>query len=86
MRSLSQITSALRSGGSVDVEELRAAVVAYDVLLSQLDLPSDVKRLGVYFQAAEADPEVYVGEANALSSEAAQEWYKAMLSVRGSER
>ena len=81
MRSLSQITSALRSGEPVEVEELRAAVVAYDVLLSQLDLPSDARRLGYYFQAAECDPEIYAGETNALSSEAAQAWYKAMLSV-----
>lgn len=41
MRTLSEITAAVRQGDPVTGDELRYAVVAYDVMVAQMELPND---------------------------------------------
>lgn len=78
MRTLNEITAAVRQGEPVTEEELRYAVVVYDVLVAQLELPNNPQQLLHYFQAAESDPREYVGEANDPAFAGAREWYAAM--------
>lgn len=78
MRSLSEVTAAVRQGEEVTEDELRCAVVAYDVLIAQLDLPASAVQLMRYFQAADADLRDYIGEANDPDEPTAREWYAAM--------
>lgn len=78
MRTLDAITAAVRQGQDVTEEELRYAVVAYDVLVASLNLPNNPDQLRHYFQAAESDPRVFVGEANDPAFAGAREWYAAM--------
>ncbi len=77
-RTLDQIVAAVRSGQAVPHDELRRAVVAFDVLLAQLDLPRDPKALAEYFRAAESVPAEYIGEANDPDNAEAVAWYTAM--------
>ena len=78
MRTLDAIVAATRSAEPVTEEELRYAVVAFDVLLYSLDLPADYKRRQQWFVAAEADPREYIGEANDPANEKAIAWYQTM--------
>lgn len=78
MRTLSEITAAVRQAEPVTEEELRYAVVAYDVMVAQMELPNDPARLYHYFQAADNDPRAYIGEANDPAFAGAREWYRAM--------
>lgn len=77
-RTLDDIVAAVRSGQALPYDELRLAVVAFDVLLHQLDLPRDPVRLQAYFVAAESVPAEYIGEANDPDNAEAVAWYKAM--------
>lgn len=83
MRTLSQITAAVRQGDPVTGDELRYAVVAYDVMVAQMELPNDPKRLFHYFQAADNDPREYIGQANDPAFPAARQWYAAMHKTGG---
>lgn len=78
MRTLSQITAAVRQGDPVTGDELRYAVVAYDVMVAQMELPNDPARLFHYFQAADNDPREYIGQANDPAFPDARRWYTAM--------
>lgn len=78
MRTLDAIVAATRSAEPVTEEELRYAVVAFDVLLYSLDLPADYKRLQQWFVAAEADPQKYIGKDNDPADEEAATWYRIM--------
>lgn len=78
MRTLSEITAAVRQAEPVTEEELRYAVVAYDVMVAQMELPNDPARLYHYFQAADNDPRAYIGQANDPAFAGAREWYRAM--------
>lgn len=78
MRTLSEITAAVRQGDPATSDELRYAVVAYDVMVAQMELPNDPKRLFHYFQAADNDPRAYIGEANDPAFPGARQWYRAM--------
>ena len=86
MRTLDAIVAATRSAEPVTEEELRYAVVAFDVLLYSLDLPADYKRLQQWFVAAEADPQKYIGKANDPADEEAVAWYRAMHNVGGPDK
>lgn len=86
MRTLSEITAAVRQGDPTTAEELRYAVVAYDVLVAQLELPNDPAKLYHYFQAADNDPREYIGEANDPAFAGAREWYRAMHGVGNAAR
>ena len=78
MRTLNDIVAAVRSRQEVTEDELRYAVVAFDVLLSQMDLTNDLAKLTLFFEAAEQNPRTYIGEANNPDKQAAVEWYTAM--------
>ena len=78
MRTLSQITAAVRQGDPATGDELRYAVVAYDVMVAQMELPNDPARLFHYFQAADNDPREYIGQANDPAFPGARQWYAAM--------
>lgn len=82
MRTLDEIVAAVRSNETYTEDELVYAVVAFDVLLHQLDLLGDAPRLQRYFIAAEADPRKFIGEANDPQNPEAVAWYKAMHSVQ----
>lgn len=78
MRTLDEIVAAVRSNETYTEDELVYAVVAFDVLLHQLDLPNDTTRLQKYFIAAESSPREFIGEANDPANQEAVAWYKAM--------
>lgn len=80
-RTLDQIIDKVRRGGTVATDDLRYAVVAFDVLLAQLDLPSDVARMEKYMQAAALPPRRYVGEGNDPENPEAVAWFVAMKGV-----
>lgn len=82
MRKLSEIVTAVRLGDPVETSELVYAVVAFDVLLAQLDLPNDVVRLQKYMQAAVSDPRVYVSPENDPAEPVAVEWYRTFMNIK----
>lgn len=81
MRTLSEITSAVRLKEPVTEEELKRAVVAYDVLLHVLNLPEDPERLLAFFQAGSSDPKEWAGPSNDYDDPETVKWYKAMHSA-----
>jgi len=78
MRTLDEIVAAVRSNENYTEDELVYAVVAFDVLLSQLALDQDVTRLQHWMAAATQSPKDYAGEANDPNNPEAANWYKAM--------
>lgn len=81
MRTLNEITGAIRSGGEYTEDEACYAVVAYDVLVAQLSVDLDPVRLAEYFRAAEQSPVEYIGWINDPENPEALEWYKSMNKV-----
>lgn len=81
MRTLDGIVSAVRTNETYTEDELVYAVVAFDVLLAQLDLSQDHERLLRWMTAATMDPREYAGEANDPANQEAVRWYKAMHDV-----
>lgn len=81
MKTLDEIVDAVRRGDEVEHDELRLAVVAFDVLLANLDLPQDHARLSKYMLAAGLPPRRYVGKANDPDQPEAVEWYVRMKAV-----
>lgn len=81
MRTLNDVVAAVRLGQATTEEELRTAVVAFDVLLYALDLPNDPERLRAYFKAAEMDMLEFIGPNNDPNSEEQRKWYAAMQRV-----
>jgi len=80
MRTLDEITTAVRQNLPVTEEELRFSVCAYDVLLSRLKTENNPVQLQEYFIASGCDPEVYVGPENDPTNPEAVAWHKAFLS------
>jgi hypothetical protein len=64
MRTLTNITTAVRRGRWATVEELRYAVAAYDVLVAKLGVEREETTLAEFFAAAESDPREYIGWEN----------------------
>lgn len=81
MRTLDEITAAVRRNDPVTDEELRYSVCAYDVLLALLELDKDPVRLKQYMTAGDMCPREYIGHANDPNEPSVQEWHKAFLSV-----
>ncbi len=81
MRTLDEITTAVRRNEPVTVEELTYSVCAYDVLLAQLGLDKDPVRLKQYMIAGDMDPREYVGSANDPNDPSVQDWHRAMEAV-----
>jgi len=78
MRTLDEIVAAVRSSETCTEDELVYAVVAFDVLLSQLKLDEDPQRLQHWMAAAINSPKEYAGPCNDPANPQAVAWYKAM--------
>ena len=81
---LNEIVAAVRTNELVTGRDMRYAIVAFDVLMSQLHIDQHVEQLQEYFKAAEAPPREYAGHMNDPENPEAVEWYKAMQGVSGS--
>lgn len=81
---LSEIVAAVRTNELVTGRDMRYAIVAFDVLMSQLRIDQHVEQLQEYFKAATAVPREYAGHMNDPENPEAVEWYKAMQEVSGS--
>ena len=81
MRTLDEITTAVRRAEAVTVEELLLAVCAYDVLMSKLKVPDNPVQLAEYFIAGDTSPEEYIGPANDPRNPEAVTWHKTMIGV-----
>lgn len=78
MKTLDEIVSAVRSNELCTAEELTYAVVAFDVLLAQLELDQNAVQLQHWMAAATQDPRLYAGEANDPANPETVAWYRAM--------
>jgi hypothetical protein len=78
-RTLDEITTAVRRNEPVIFEELRRAVVAYDVLLNQMHVETNAKQLELYFSAAESDPKEWAGPANDPDDPKVVLWHKTFI-------
>lgn len=81
-RTLDEIVGAVRANEPATTEELRRAVVAFDVLLSRLQVDRHFDQLTEYFKAAEAAPKDYAGWDNDPDNPEVVTWYKTMKGVK----
>lgn len=81
MRTLDDITTAVRRNEPVTEIELRMAVCAYDVLLAALDIPGNPVQLQKYFIAGDSDPVEYVGPENDPRNPESVKWHWAFIGV-----
>ena len=81
MRTLDEITAALRRNEPVTFEELRYTVAAYDVLLARFGVHNYPVLMEKYFIAAEMDPWRYVGAENDPENSDVVAWHKAFKVV-----
>ena len=81
MRTLQEITGAVRRDAPVTREGLSYTICAYDVLLTVMELDKDPVKLAEFFKAAESDQREYIGPANDPLNEEAREWYKTFIGV-----
>lgn len=79
MRTLDDITTAVRRAEPVTVEELTLAICAYDVLLSKLKVENNAVQLQEYFVAGDSDPVTYIGPANDPRNAESVHWHKTMI-------
>lgn len=82
MRTLDEIVASARLNEPLDPDEARYAIVAFDVLLAQLNLDQDAERLKEWMVAATNSPQEYAGEANDPQNPDAVAWYRAMHGVQ----
>lgn len=80
-RTLGQIVEAVRLGQPHRADELLYAIVAFDVLMSQLHVDKHFDQLQEYFKASSTPPQEYAGWVNDPVNPEAVAWYKAMLSI-----
>lgn len=79
MRTLDEITTAVRRNQWVNKTELLFAVVAYDVLMSKLKVENNPVQLQEYFVAADSDPWKYIGHDNDPRNPESVHWHKTMI-------
>ncbi len=79
MRTLDEITTAVRRAEPVTTEELTLAICAYDVLLSKLKVEDNPTQLQEYFVAGDNDPAAYIGPANDPRNAESVHWHKTMI-------
>lgn len=78
---LNEIVAAVRTNELVTGRDMRYAIVAFDVLMSQLHVDKHFEQLSEYFKASESAPRDYIGEANDPENPEAVAWYSAMRSI-----
>lgn len=81
MRTLDEITAAVRRAEPVTTEELTLAVCAYDVLMAVLKVENNPVQLQEYFVAGDTDPLTYIGPANDPGNPESVHWHKTMIGV-----
>ncbi len=81
MRTLTEITNAVRRGQDVTEEELRYAVVAYDVLIAKLHITQDKQMVEEFFKASEGDPREYIGWVNDPANPEAVDWHTNHVNI-----
>ncbi len=81
MRTLDEITTAVRRAEPVTTEELTLAICAYDVLLSKLKVENNPVQLQEYFVAGDNPPLAYIGPANDPRNAESVHWHKTMIGV-----
>lgn len=81
MRTLDEITTAVRRNEPVTTDEMRLAIVAYDVLMAKFNIEKYPALMHEYFIAGDAVPEVYVGAANHPDNADAVAWHKGNIMV-----
>lgn len=81
MRTLDEITTAVRRNEPVTVDEMRLAIVAYDVLMAKFEIEKYPKLLHEYFVAGDSVPGEYVGDANHPDDADAVAWHKNNIKV-----
>ena len=82
MRTLKQITDAVRRNEGAIYAELFYAVVAYDVLLAQMNIAADQQQVAEFFKAAELPPHEYVGWDNSPDNPESVEWHRTHINNR----
>lgn len=85
MKTLSEITDAVRRNEAVTEEELRVAVVTYDVLMARIDVTRYPEAMAEFFKATNGDPREYYGHENAPDNPEYAEWHKAFVNVTGDQ-
>lgn len=81
MRTLDEITTAVRRAEPVTTEELTLAICAYDVLMSKLKVENNPVQLQEYFLAGDSDPEAYIGLVNDPRNAESVHWHKTMIGL-----
>lgn len=81
MRTLDEITTAVRRNETVTTDEMRLAIVAYDVLMAKFNIEKYPTLMHEYFIAGDAVPEEYVGDANHPDNHDAVEWHKRNIGI-----
>lgn len=81
MRTLTEITNAVRRGEDVTEGELRYTVVAYDVLVAKLNITQDKQMVEEFFKATEGDPRAYIGWINDPANPEAADWHKNFVNM-----
>ena len=81
MRTLTEITNAVRRDQPVTQLELRYAVAAYDVMVAKMHISQDDQMIAEFFRAAESDPKKYIGWENDPMNKHSTEWHKNVINM-----
>lgn len=81
MRTLTEITNAVRRGQEVTPDELRYTVAAYDVMVAKFNVQQEPRMLEEFFRAAESDPRDYIGWENDPDNPEVVEWHKSQINI-----
>lgn len=82
MRTLQEITDAVRRNEHATSDELRYAIAAYDVFLAKIEIEKYVPLLTEFFIAAESSPRKYIGPENDPKNKKVAEWHRAVINVK----
>lgn len=81
MRTLTEITNAVRRNEEVTTDELRLAVAAYDVMVAKFNIQQDRQQVEEFFRAAESDPAEYIGWVNNPDNPESVEWHRSQINL-----
>ena len=81
MRTLQEITDAVRRNETVTDNELRYTICAYDVLIAQMDISKNYEQLKLFMVADEMDPKEYIGPVNDYMDPNVVKWHKTTINI-----